>query len=224
MEMTTRGALTVPPTMTPALRQEGSNMNGATPILNPITHRWWTWVLRGLAAILFGILAWIAPGPSLLFLVILFGAYALVDGFMNLARAAGQARHDEPWGALVAEGIVSIIAGAVTLFWPRITGLALLFVIAAWAIVTGIAEIAAAIRMRKEIRNEWLLMLSGLLSVAFGVFLFVYPGAGALALIIWIGAYAVVFGGLLIGLGVRLHSLAQAPTRRLPTGGIPTPA
>lgn len=184
-------------------------------------ERWWTIALRGAAAIAFGILTLIAPGASLLALVILFGAYALVDGAFNIAFAV---RRRERWGALLLEGLASLAFGVVTFVWPRITGLALLFLIGAWAIVTGVAEIAAAVRLRKVIRGEWLMALAGVLSVAFGVLLFAFPGAGALAVAVWIAAYAIVFGGVLVALGFRLRSLRERRDVALPTGGARAPA
>ena len=184
-------------------------------------ERWWTIALRGAAAIAFGILTLIAPGASLLALVILFGAYALVDGAFNIAFAL---RRRERWGALLLEGLASLAFGVATFVWPGITALALLFLIGAWAIVTGVAEIAAAVRLRKVIRGEWLMALAGILSVAFGALLFAFPGAGALAVAVWIAAYAILFGGVLVALGFRLRSLRERRDVALPTGGARAPA
>jgi len=196
----------------PALPMRGAMM---------LADRWWTLVLRGVAAVIFGVLTFIAPGASLLALVVLFGVYAIVNGVLSLALSGRRPAGEAPWGWLVFESIVSILAGVVTLFWPKITALALLLVIAFWAIVTGIAELSAAVRLRKHIRNEWLLALSGVLSIAFGVLMLVYPGAGALAVVIWIGAYAVLFGALLIALGVRLRTWGRSSMREVPPGAIP---
>lgn len=166
----------------------------------------WGWVmLRGVAALVFGLLALFNPGITVAALVILFGAYALVDGISTIISAIAN-RHGEPhWVALLIGGIVSIAAGVVTFARPGFTALALLYLIAAWAIITGILEIVAAIRLREAIRGEWLLILAGVLSVLFGVLLIVAPGAGALAVVLWIGAYAVVFGIVLIILAFRLR-------------------
>ena len=170
-----------------------------------LADRWWMLAVRGAAAIVFGILSFIAPGTSLIALVAFFGAYAIVDGAFNIG--VGIARHGEPnWGWLIFGGATSIAAGVLTFLWPGITAFVLLMFIAAWALVRGIAEIAAAVRLRKYIQGEWLLALSGIFSIAFGVLMFLFPGAGALAVVLWIGAYAVVFGAVMIGLSLRLRS------------------
>lgn len=171
-----------------------------------IGRYWWVFVLRGALGILFGILVFAMPKMALLTLVFLFGAFAVVEGVLNVLgafqRAEARAR---PWWALLLWGALSILAGVVAFAMPGATALALLVVIAAWAIVTGIADIAAAIRIRKEVQGEWMIALAGVLSVAFGVLLLAFPGAGALAVLLWIGAYAVVTGVLFIGLGVKLR-------------------
>jgi uncharacterized membrane protein HdeD (DUF308 family) len=188
-----------------------------------LADRWWMPVVRGVVAILFGVVALFMPGISLLALVVLWGAYALVDGVVNVAHAFKRARGGTSWGWLLFEGLVSVAAGVVTFLWPGITALALLVVIAVWAVITGVAEIAAAIRLRKQITDEWLLGLSGALSIAFGVILLLRPQAGAVALVWLIGAYAIAFGALLIGLGMRLYRWHRGAERQLPTGGVPTP-
>jgi uncharacterized membrane protein HdeD (DUF308 family) len=186
-----------------------------------LAERWWTLVLRGVAAVIFGILTFVAPGASLFALVVLFGAYAVVNGVINLVLAARNPAGEPRWGSLVFESVASIVAGTVTLLWPGISALVLLLVIACWAIVTGVAQVIAAVRLRKQIRGEWLLALSGVLSVAFGVLMLVFPGAGALAVVVWIGAYAVVLGALLVALGVRLRSWGRSSTREAPPGAVP---
>jgi uncharacterized membrane protein HdeD (DUF308 family) len=188
-----------------------------------LASRWWSLLIRGIVAILFGILCFVWPGLSLYSLVLLFGVYAIMDGAFNLVLAFRLPRDAPRWGMLLLEGILGIAAGVLTFVWPNITALVLLYLIAAWAIVTGIMEIAAAIRLRKLIRGEWLLGLLGLLSVVFGVLLFAYPGAGALALVYWIGAYAVVFGILMAALALRLRAWANDLTRRMPVDRAPAP-
>jgi uncharacterized membrane protein HdeD (DUF308 family) len=174
-----------------------------------LARRWWLLALRGVVAILFGLAALVWPGITLAVLVWLFGAYALVDGVFAVG-AAVRARGEQPhWWGLLLEGVAGIAAGVVTLLWPGLTAIVLLYLIAAWAIVTGILEIVAAVQLRREIANEVWLALSGLLSVLFGLAVAIWPGAGALALIWLIGAYAVVFSVLLLALAVRLRGIGQ---------------
>jgi uncharacterized membrane protein HdeD (DUF308 family) len=173
-----------------------------------LAENWWLLTIRGVAGILFGILALVLPGITLFALVLLFGAYAFVDGLFALT-AAIRRRTYARWGALALEGLLGILVGIVTLVWPQITAVALLAVIAAWAIITGILEIAAAIRLRTEIQGEWLLALSGALSVVFGVILVMRPTAGALAVVTIIGIYAIVFGALMLWLGLKARGMAR---------------
>jgi len=173
-----------------------------------LTRNWWILALRGLAAVLFGILAFFWPGITLLSLIYLFGAYALVNGILAFVVASRSPKGYPRFGSLIFEGILSIAAGVIAFFVPGITALALLVLIAAWAIITGIFEIVAAVRLRKVIANEWLLVLAGLASIGFGVLLLIWPGAGALAMTLWIGAFAFVFGILLIALAFRMRHWA----------------
>lgn len=177
-------------------------------MLDNLVRNWWAAVLRGIAAILFGILALIWPGLTVLALVWLFGAYVLVDGIFALGAALfGGLRTAGRRGWLVVEGIAGIIAGILTFAWPGVTTLVLLWLVAAWALVTGVLEIAAAIMLRREIEGEWLLAISGVLSVLFGILLAVWPATGALALVVIIGAYAIAFGAVLVVLGLRMRRL-----------------
>ncbi len=178
-----------------------------------LTLNWWALAIRGVLAVLFGIATFFLPGLTLATLVFLFGAYAIVEGVFNLIAAVRGRGSEQPWWALVIEGLVSIAAGIVTFALPGLTTLVLLYVIAAWAVVTGVFEIVAAIRLRARIENEWWLALSGVLSIAFGVLMMIAPGAGALALVLWIGAYAVVFGAMLLALAFRLRSHGQERAR-----------
>jgi uncharacterized membrane protein HdeD (DUF308 family) len=197
--------------------------SGGPIMVTMLADRWWIMAVRGVAAIVFGVLTFIWPGASLFALVLLFGAYSVVDGAFNIG--AGISMRGEPrWGWLVFGGAISIAVGVLTFLWPGITAFALLMLIAAWALVTGVAEIAAAIRLRKHVRGEWLLALSGILSIAFGVLMFLFPGTGALAVVLWIGAYAVVFGVLLLALAFRLRSWRNQTRRQVPTGGVPAHA
>ena len=178
-----------------------------TPASRPMLHAlatWWLVLLRGIAAIVFGVLAFVWPGLTLLTLVLLYGAYALVDGaFALIAAFTGGAKPVPTWWLIVV-GLAGIAAGLATFLWPGITALVLLVFIGAWAIVHGIFEIIGAIKLRKEIDNEWWLILAGAMSVIFGIIVLVAPGAGALGLVWAIGAYSVVFGILLVGLSLRL--------------------
>ena len=178
---------------------------------------WWAVVLRGVLAILFGVLAFAWPGLTLLVLVFLFGGYAFADGvFALIAAVTGQGRRGEWWGLLL-EGVVGIAAALVTFFYPGITELVLVYIIAFWAIVTGVFEIAAAFRLRHYIAGEWLLALAGVLSILFGVAILFVPAAGALAIVWLIAAYAIVFGVTLLVLGLRLRAHGQ---RFAPPAGV----
>jgi uncharacterized membrane protein HdeD (DUF308 family) len=192
--------------------------------LDALTDRWWVPVLRGIAAIAFGVLALMSPSIGLLALVIMWALYAIADGVFNLMVAGRAGRAGMRWGWYLFEAIVSIAAGVFTLVYPGITALVLLYVIAAWAILHGIIEIAAAIELRHVVKGEWMLALAGILSVAFGVLLFAYPSTGALAVVWLIAGYAIVFGVLLIGLGVRLRRWGREGERTFPVGGAPTTA
>lgn len=174
-----------------------------------LSRNWWLLLLRGIAAILFGVLTWFMPGLSLATLVLLFGAYALVDGIFGIWSAFAGRKQNENWWLLLLWALVGIAAGILTFMAPGVTALALLFYIAAWAIVTGVLQIVAAIRLRKEIRGEWLMILAGLASVAFGVLLMAQPGVGALAVIWLIATYGMVFGVLLVILAFKARSFAR---------------
>jgi uncharacterized membrane protein HdeD (DUF308 family) len=175
-------------------------------MLNVLARRWWLVALRGAAALVFGLLTLFNPAVTLAVLVLFFGAYALVNGAFTIAEAVASRGSESNWTAHVVSGVLSVIIGLLTFFMPGVTGLILLYFIAAWAIVTGLTEIIAGIRLRNVITGEWFLVLAGVLSVVFGLMLIVFPGAGALAVALWIGAYATVFGILLIALGLRLRS------------------
>jgi uncharacterized membrane protein HdeD (DUF308 family) len=192
--------------------QAVSHAHPTTPLLHALAKGWWLLLLRGIAAVIFGVLAFAWPGVTLLVLVLIYGAYALVDGVLALAAAVMGRGGPIPTWWLVIVGLLGIAAGIVTFVWPGITALLLILFIGAWALVHGIFEIIGAIQLRKEIDNEWMLILSGALSVLFGLGVLILPGAGALALIWVIGAYSIVFGILMIAFAFRLkkHNTATA--------------
>jgi uncharacterized membrane protein HdeD (DUF308 family) len=167
-----------------------------------IADRWWALAIRGLAGVLLGIAAFAWPAITLAVIVILFGAYLLVDGvFALVAGVTGRS-----W-LLILEGVLGIVAGILALLWPAITALVLLFLVAAWAILTGLLELSAAYLLRRVLRREWLLVLAGLASVLFGILLIVNPRAGLLTLVWLTGAYALVFGVILLVLAWRLRRM-----------------
>ena len=174
-------------------------------LLRELAENWWLLLLRGIAAIAFGILAFGWPGLTLLALTLMWGIYAIADGVLALwAAIASKGGEIAPRWWLAIVGIAGVIAGLLTFVWPGMTALILLIFIASWAIVIGVLQIWGAIRLRKEIEGEWLLGLSGVLSVAFGVIMFAQPGAGALALIWWIGSFAILAGCVYIALAFQL--------------------
>jgi uncharacterized membrane protein HdeD (DUF308 family) len=178
-------------------------------MLEKFTRNWWLYAVRGLVAVIFGVLALIWPEQTKLALVLLFGAYALMDGIFAAIAGIASYRHFARWWAVLLEGVAGILIGLLTFFWPNITGLVLLYFIAAWTLITGIFEIWAAIQLRSLIPGEWALILGGLLSTLFGVLLFVFPGAGAVSLVWLIGIYAIFTGILLIVLAFSLHGLRR---------------
>jgi uncharacterized membrane protein HdeD (DUF308 family) len=174
-------------------------------MLTQLTRNWWAVALRGVVALLYGVLALVWPGLTLEILVLFFGAYALVDGVFAIIAALTNRAGPDRWWVLLLEGLVGIAAGIITFLRPGLTTLVLLYVIAFWAIVTGVLEIVAAIRLRKEIQGEWMLALSGIASLALGVLLLLFPATGALTVAWLIGIYAILFGVMLLSLGLRLR-------------------
>ena len=177
-------------------------------MLDVLTRYWWAVALRGALAVVFGLVALVWPGVTIIVLVALFGAYVLVDGVIALGAAVfGGPRPARRRGWLIFEAVTGIAAGVITFVWPGITALALLMVIAAWAVITGVVEIVAAVRLRRELEGEWLLAVSGVASIVFGLLLAIRPSAGAVAVVWLIGAYAILFGAVLVALGLRLRKL-----------------
>jgi uncharacterized membrane protein HdeD (DUF308 family) len=178
--------------------------------MEELSRSWWIMAVRGAAAVIFGVLALIWPEITLLALVLVFGAYALVDGlFALIAAFRGEQLAGGSRAWLVLEGLLGVGAGIVAVVWPDITALALLWVIAFWAVLTGVLEIVAAVRLRRVLNNEWMLILAGALSIVFGLILAIFPGEGAVGLVWLIGIYAIIFGIALFVLALRLRGLGQ---------------
>ena len=175
-------------------------------LLPALAENWWLVLLRGIASILFGVLAFVWPGLTVFWLVLLFAAYAIVDGVIALWAAATGPGVMAPRWWLVVIGLLGIAAGVVTFMYPAMTAIVLLYFIAGWMIASGVFTIVGAIMLRKEIEGEWWLILNGALSILIGLFMFFQPGAGALALIWLIGAYALIVGVTLVMLAFKLKS------------------
>ena len=167
---------------------------------------WWAIALRAAAAILLGVIAIFMPGPTLAAIVIVFGIYAIIDGILAIVAAVRGFRKKERWWPMLLEGMVGVAAGAIAIFWPGIGALALTYLVAAWALVTGAFEIAAAIRLRKVMTGEWLLLIAGVLSIVLAVLVALFPGTGALLLVWWLGAYAFAYGVVSLVLALRVRS------------------
>jgi len=173
-------------------------------LLRPV--HWWALAIRGVLAVLFGLMTLEMPGITLLVLVLMFGAYALLDGVFDLLSLFHVSSGH--W-ALLVEGLIGIGAGIVTIVWPHITGIALLWVIAFWALLGGVLKIAAGIRLRQVSANYWVLVVAGLLSALLGLLMIASPRGGALAVALWIGTYAIVAGLMMIGLAFRMRRFRQ---------------
>jgi len=187
-------------------------MNSLENLGSLLRRNWWLMLLRGLAAIGFGILVIAKPQISLQVLVYMFGIYVLVEGILGVAVAIQGRNEIDSWGVLLLWGLLGVAVGILAFLKPDLTALALLFYIALWAIATGVLEIAAAVRLREVIKNEWLLILAGIVSVAFGVWLVARPEAGALAVLWAIGIYAIVFGVLVVLFAFKIRSYAGKVT------------
>jgi uncharacterized membrane protein HdeD (DUF308 family) len=174
-----------------------------------LSINWWALALRGVVAIGFGVLAFLLPGATIGALILLFAAYAIVDGASHVVTGFRGRSGDGPDFLMILGGVVGIVAGIFAVALPGLTALALLALIGAWAIVTGAAEILMAYRLRKEIRGEWLLAFDGAISVLFGIYVWLFPGAGALALVWLIAVFAIISGITLLALAFRMRSLAQ---------------
>lgn len=180
-------------------------------MLGLVARDWWVFAVRGIAAIVFGVLAFVWPETTLAVLVVLFGAYVLVDGvalLVALARGDTLARRNA-WSVGIM-GVLGIVAGVVTFVWPDVTAISLLFVVAFWAIATGTFQVIAAIALRRELDGELWMGLGGVASIAFGALLIAFPGEGLISLVWLVGLWSIVFGGSSLGLAHRLRQLAEA--------------
>lgn len=188
-----------------------------------LTRNWWVFLVRGLCAIAFGVTAFALPGVTILVLVMLYAAHALVDGVTAIVLAFGSRHQQEGWWAMLVVGIIGVLAGVGTFFWPEITVTVLLTFVAMWCIARGIFEIIAAIRLRKVIENEWVLGLAGAVSLAFGIALLAWPQAGLVTIAWLIGANAIAFGILSLILAFRLKSMRDRHSTQhpAPPGAMP---
>jgi uncharacterized membrane protein HdeD (DUF308 family) len=187
-----------------------------------ISSRWGWVVLRGVIAVLFGLLFFTRPGPMTLGLVMLFAAYAFVSGIATIIAAARRGRAGASWGMMLLDGVLSIAVAVIAVLWPVSTIVAFVWVLAFWAIFTGVVEIASAIDLRRVIEHEWALGLAGALSVAFGLLLLLRPAAGTLAVVYLLGGYTLLFGASMIALGFKLRSISHGavyPGAHLPQHG-----
>lgn len=177
-----------------------------------LATRWWFIGLRGGVYLGFGLSALLWPQLTFGTLVLLFGLFSLLDGVVTLGASVRAGSRRKRWRGMALEGLLSSAVGLVVLFWPDISGLALLYLIAAWALVTGVLELAAAVRLRREIEGEWLLGLNGVLSIAFGSAVFLWPASGALAIVWILGIYALLFSVVLFALAIQMWRHVRAAT------------
>jgi uncharacterized membrane protein HdeD (DUF308 family) len=180
-------------------------------MLDMLARSWWVFAIRGLAALIFGIACELAPGMALYVLILLFGAYAIVDGLaLELALVRGDATARRNGWTVGLIGLLGVAAGAVAFVWPNLTALALLYVVALWAFAAGIFQVVAAISLRREIEGEWWMALGGAVSIAFAVLLVIFPGAGLLSIIWLVGLWSILFGLVALMLAWRLRRLPRA--------------
>jgi uncharacterized membrane protein HdeD (DUF308 family) len=182
----------------------------ADDLVAALARNWWMLALRGVLAILFGVLAWLQPAITLKVLILTFGVYALADGVIGAWSAVSGRSTEKYWWAMLLWALVSVVAGILAFTAPALTAAALLLYIGFWAIAAGVMQIVTGIRLRKQIRGEWLMMLGGLASVLFGVVVLARPGVGALAMLWVIGFYAVFFGAVLFALALKLRRVSAA--------------
>jgi uncharacterized membrane protein HdeD (DUF308 family) len=185
-------------------------------MLAQMSRNWWVVGLRGVFAIIYGLMALVWPGLTLEILILFFGGYVMLDGIFAIFAAFSNRAGHSKWWILLLEGLVGIAAGIITISRPGLTTLVLLLVISFWAIVTGVLEIVSAIRLRKEIQGEWMLVVSGIASLILGVLILFFPSSGALTIAWLIGVYAILFGLTLINLSLRLQKFGKRPQETVP--------
>lgn len=192
-------------------------------MVHALARNWWALLIRGIAAVIFGILAFVWPGATWLAIGILFGAYAFVDGIFAIVAAVRAAQAHERWWPFLLEGTIGLIIAAIVFYDVGVALIAIYFMIVFWAFVTGILEIVAAVHLRRQLANEWLLILAGICSILFGAVMVWHPVAGMLATIWIIAIYAIVFGIVMIGFSFRLRALAQAGGPATATAAVAAP-
>ena len=184
-------------------------MTMAMPHVSELASNWWALALRGAVSILLGLVAFTMPGLTIVALVTIFGVYAFVEGVLAIMAAIRGIHEHDRWGWMLIEGIVGVFAGCVAFFIPGAGALAIVWLVAAWAVITGALEIAAAIRLRKIIEGEWMLMIAGVLAVLLGVFILSRPGLGVVLLATWLGVYAIFSGIVTLLLAFRIRNWAH---------------
>jgi uncharacterized membrane protein HdeD (DUF308 family) len=187
------------------------------PMRQLLSENWWVVAIRGLLAIGFGLVMLVLPGVTFEILVLSFGIYALLDGIFTLGSAFRRSNPRKRWWVLIFEGLLNLVAGVLTFLIPAVSAQFIVVLIAVWAVTTGVSEIGAAIRLRREIVGEWLLGLGGILSVLFGVLMFVASGFEAVVAIVLVGTYAIAFGLVVLLLGLRLWSARRTTNDQRPT-------
>ena len=180
-----------------------------------LSRNWWAVAVRGACALLLGLFGLLVPGVTLVALIWLFGAYALVDGVFAIIASVRAAERHERWWPTLLEGVAGVLAGLLTFAWPGMTAILLVYMIGGWAVVTGVLKIVAAVRLRRSIRGELIFILNGIISVVFGLFLLALPAIGIIAIVWWVAGYAMFRGLMLIALGFRLRHHHRAH----PVGG-----
>ena len=180
-------------------------MTMTMPQVSGLTSNWWALALRGAVSILLGLVAFTMPGITVTALVYVFGLYVFVEGVLAIMAALRGIREHDRWGWMLIEGIVCIVAAVAAFMMPGVGALAIVYLVAAWAVVTGALEIAAGIKLRKIIDNEWLLILAGVLSLALGIYILMRPGVGLLLLVTWVGVYALFAGILMLMLSFKIR-------------------